>query len=196
MNFEQLSVAELKTKLVEMAKWSRERMAPLLYHLRKKLKAQGARNDRRHNNEGFGAWVEAHLPITRRTADRWADEFAISQGLKKPRTFGQKSKSKAADSILVTSGPGKICFNLSLLITEAKQDELLAAWAILGEEEATEIVCNSLIQAAKTQSAAPKDTFKLEDLGELNAVDSNSQPKSAQAARSQRLTFLEEGQAS
>jgi len=41
-------------------------MAPVLYYLRQKIKAQGSRNDLRRKAEGFGEWVEAHLDFTRR----------------------------------------------------------------------------------------------------------------------------------
>ena len=90
---EQLTITELKSRLLHAAKRSRELMAPMLYHLREKLKAQGK------SGAGFGAWVEKNLDITRRTADRWADEYGISAGLKKKRprsaTFGQMSKGSA-----------------------------------------------------------------------------------------------------
>src|SRR5277367_2250906 len=51
-------------------------MGPLLYWLRVKLRAQGSRNDIIDKDRGFGAWVEDNLDITRRTADRWGDEYA------------------------------------------------------------------------------------------------------------------------
>jgi hypothetical protein len=65
---EKLSVAELKATLEKIwrkhEKLCREQMAPLLYHLRLKLKAQGK------SGAGFDAWVEDHLDIAR------ADIFA------------------------------------------------------------------------------------------------------------------------
>jgi hypothetical protein len=72
-----LSVPELKSALIKLGAKSKE----LLYLLRKKIKAQGKRG------EGFGDWVEKNLEISRRTADRWADEYAVSIG-EKP-TSGQ-----------------------------------------------------------------------------------------------------------
>jgi hypothetical protein len=56
-------------------------MAPLLFWLRLKLRAQGSRNDIHDKDRGFGAWVEENLDITRRTADRWADKYALDNGL-------------------------------------------------------------------------------------------------------------------
>jgi hypothetical protein len=63
-----LSVTELKTKLQAVwrkhEKLCRPQMAPLLFHLRLKLKAQGKKGT------GFGVWCEDTLDISRRTADR------------------------------------------------------------------------------------------------------------------------------
>ena len=74
---------------------AKREMGPLLYWLREKLRAQGSRNELRDQDKGFGTWVEENLAVTRRTADRWADEYGISAGLKKKRprsaAFGQMS---------------------------------------------------------------------------------------------------------
>jgi len=59
-------------------------MAPLLYWLRVKLRAPGSRNDIHDKDRGFGAWVDEHLDISRATADRWADQHALENGLKEP----------------------------------------------------------------------------------------------------------------
>jgi hypothetical protein len=65
---EKLGVNDLKTKITNTwGKYKRaaqRTMGPLLYHLRKKLKAQGK------SSAGFGAWVEDNVDISRRTADR------------------------------------------------------------------------------------------------------------------------------
>src|ERR1700687_5546672 len=91
IKIEQLKIAELKSRLCQAAKQSRATMAPMLYWLRDKIKKQGKAG------QGFGPWVEKHLDITRRTADRWADEWAISEGLKKSPTSRQKSKGGNLD---------------------------------------------------------------------------------------------------
>ncbi len=142
-NFEKLSVAELKATLEKIwrkhEKLCREQMAPLLYHLRLKLKAQGK------SGAGFGAWVEDHLDISRRTADRWADEWAISKGLMKPRkasTFRQMSKSKKK-----ASPDGQITVPLSFILPKEEADKFFAAMQILGDR-ATNIVYAAVISAA------------------------------------------------
>ena len=120
-------------------------MAPLLYHLRAKLKAQGK------SGAGFGAWVEDNLDISRRTADRWADEWAIAHGLKKPpkraATSGQLTKSKP-------SVDGKVTMSVSFIVDEQRQEEFVKAMDILGED-AEAIIFNAVTEAAaKTKSHA------------------------------------------
>jgi hypothetical protein len=147
-NIGKLSVAELKAKLDKI--WSkheklcREQMAPLLYCLRLKLKAQGK------SGAGFGAWVEDHLDISRRTADRWANEWAISKGLMKPTkatTFRQTSKS---DNV---NPDGQIAVPLSFIMPQGEADKFLEAMRILGDR-ATVVVYEAVISAA-SQSTTP-----------------------------------------
>ena len=160
-NFERLSVAQLKEKLektwLKYEKVCRESMGELLYCLRKKLKAPGKRNDLRGKKVGFGAWCEANLGISRRTADRWADEWAISQGLKKPskkskRTFGHSSKGPAPD--------GKVSVNVSFVLSEQEQDQFLEAMDILGEQ-AERIIFDAVINAAKKRPTSDHQADRL-----------------------------------
>lgn len=61
--------------------------APLLYWLREKLRAPGARNDLvRDKDRGWEVWVTEHLDISRRTADRWCAWYAEKEGLTPPDT--------------------------------------------------------------------------------------------------------------
>lgn len=156
-----LSVAELKEKLEKIwhkhEKLCRTQMAPLLYHLRLKLKAQGK------TGAGFGAWVEDTLDISRRTADRWADEWAVAQGLKKPSkrakpTFRQMSKSES------NPADGKIVVNFSMALTESENKAWLAALRILGPD-AQQVVFNAVLSAArapkKPSRATTEDRMRL-----------------------------------
>lgn len=142
-SFEKLSVAELKATLEKI--WSKHeklchsKMAPLLYHLRLKLKAQGK------SGAGFGAWVEDYLDISRRTADRWADQWAISKGLMKPRrksTFRHLSKSEKK-----ASRDGLITVPYSFTLPEEEADKFLEAVSILGDR-ATDVVYAAVMSAA------------------------------------------------
>lgn len=141
--FEKLSVADLKTKLEKIwrkhEKLCREQMAPLLYHLRLKLNAQGK------SGAGFGVWVEDHLDISRRTADRWADNWAISKGLMKqrkaPPTFRHLSKSEKE------SRDGQVTVSLSFIKPQDEADRFLEAMRILGDR-ATAIVYAAVMSAA------------------------------------------------
>jgi hypothetical protein len=167
MKIEDLSVTELKNKLERIwqkhEKLCRTEMAPLLYHLRLKLKAQGK------TGAGFGVWVEDTLDISRRTADRWADEWAISQGLKKPskksRTFRQVTKSEDGHT-----ADGKVVVTFQMTLTREENKAWLAALRVLG-------------------SGAQKVIFE----AVLNAGGPAKKPvASATEADRKRLKFLEE----
>ena len=137
-----MTIAQLKSRLVKIAKRSRTSMAPLLFQLRTHIKAQGK------TGEGFGAWVEEHLDISRRTADRWADEWAISKGLKKPsapkkHTFRQMTKSV----------DGKVTVQVSFVVTAAEQEQFIEAMAILGPD-AEPLIFTTVIEAAKERPHA------------------------------------------
>ncbi len=97
---ETLSTQQLKTALRAACKKyetsAKKEMSPLVYWLREKMRAQGSRNDIHDRDRGFGAWVDEHLDISRRTADRWANEWGIAKGLMKP-TFSHVSKSEDDD---------------------------------------------------------------------------------------------------
>jgi hypothetical protein len=153
MKIEDLSVTELKTKLQNIwrkyEKLCRTQMAPLLFNLRLKLKAQGK------TGAGFGAWVEDTLDISRRTADRWADNWGVSAGLQKPSkrvkaTFRQMSKSakdyKTAD--------GKVVVNWSMALTTAENKEWLTALRVLGSG-AQQVVFSAVINAADRPPKKP-----------------------------------------
>jgi hypothetical protein len=76
--------AAIKSAWKKHERLARKDMAPLLYWLRVKLRAQGSRNDIHDKDRGFGAWVEDNLDISRATADRWADQHALENSLKEP----------------------------------------------------------------------------------------------------------------
>jgi len=156
-HFENLSVADLKERLEKIwhkhEKLCRESMAECLYWLRKKMRAQGARNDKKKDKpEGFGAWCERNLHITRRTADQWANDWAIAQGLKKApkktlKTFGKTSKSDKGNA----AGDGRVVVTYQMTLTEEENDAWLAALRVIGSA-AQKIVFNAVLDAAR----APK----------------------------------------
>ena len=144
-SFEKLPVAELKATLENIwgkhKKMCRVQMRPLLYHLRLKLKAQGK------SGAGFGAWVEDHLDICRRTADLWADEWAISKGLMKPRKRNGTTFRKISKSAKKASRDGLITVPYSFTLPEEEADKFLEAVSILGDR-ATDIVYAAVMSAA------------------------------------------------
>ena len=183
---EDLSVPQLKTKLVAAAKETKEAMAEMLYYLRQKIKAQGKKG------EGFGAWVEDNLGITRRTADNWANEWAEEEGISKKPTSGKNSKGGGGlGDYDISDGPPKVYFTLNLELTLGEQDDLILAWGMLGEEPATRLIYNTLTAAVKAQEPPKTDIFKVEssELDEIGVLP----PK--QPAGSERLPFLKDGQA-
>ncbi len=100
---EKLNEAELKAAIESTWKkcerFAKKEMGPLLYWLRENLRAQGSRNDLRDRDMGFGAWVQETIEISRRTADRWADEYGIKNELikRKPRTTSGQDDQKWLD---------------------------------------------------------------------------------------------------
>jgi hypothetical protein len=93
LNEEDLKKA-IKSEWKKHERLAKKDMGPLLYWLREKLRAQGSRNDLRDRDKGFGAWVEETIEISRRTADRWADEYGLANGLmKRKSTSRQVAKS-------------------------------------------------------------------------------------------------------
>jgi len=93
---EQELKAAIKSAWKKYERLAKKEMGQLLYWLREKLRAQGSRNDIHDKDRGFGAWVEENLDISRRTADRWADWYAVENGLKES-TSGQLTKSEDDD---------------------------------------------------------------------------------------------------
>jgi hypothetical protein len=171
-DLEKLSVVELKATLENIwrkhEKLCHSKMAPLLYHLRLKIKAQGK------SGAGFGAWVEDHLDISRRTADRWADQWAISKGLMKPRkksTFRQLPKSEKE------SRDGQITVPLSFTLPKEEADKFFAAMQILGDR-ATNIVYAAIVSAAYPST--------------MPAQSAQSTAQSASAQSSRTTLFLDD----
>jgi len=148
------NLTEQQLKAAITAAWSKHEqpakaeLAPLLYWLRKKMRAQGARNDKSDKPEGFGIWCEEHLHITRRTADRWADDWAIEQGLKKPakrtlKTFGKTSKGDKGNP----AADGRVVVIYQMTLTEEENEKWLAALRVLGPA-AEKLVFETVLTAA------------------------------------------------
>jgi hypothetical protein len=150
---ENQSVSELKSKLQNIwrkhEKLCRESMGEYLYWLRKKMRAQGARNDKKDKPEGFGIWCQDNLHITRRTADQWANDWAVGEGLRKPpkktvKTFGKTSKSDKGNA----AGDGRVVVTFQMTLTNSENDAWLAGLRSLGSK-AEKIVFDAVIDAAK-----------------------------------------------
>ncbi|MBZ5502598.1 MAG: hypothetical protein LAN59_10225 [Acidobacteriia bacterium] len=93
LNEEELKAA-IKSAWKKCEWLAKKEMGQLLYWLREKLRAQGSRNDLRNQDKGFGAWVEQTIEISRRTADRWADEYGLANGLMKRKSTSRHDDQK------------------------------------------------------------------------------------------------------
>jgi hypothetical protein len=137
VNLQRLNIAQLKSRLRRFTprlKQLREEMSPLLAELRKRLAAPGRKG------EGFGAWVEKNLPITRRTADNWADEY---EGKRTSRNFSKGSEPRGA------ARPGEErVYPLDFVVTDEEEQQLVDAVRVLGPKETKRIVFEALLEAA------------------------------------------------
>jgi hypothetical protein len=91
---EQLKAA-IKSTWKKYERLAKDEMGQLLYLLRENLRAQGSRNDLRDRDKGFGAWVEETIEISRRTADRWANDYGIKNGLIKRKPTSRQDVQKS-----------------------------------------------------------------------------------------------------
>jgi hypothetical protein len=94
LNEEELKAA-IKSAWKKHESLAKKDMGPLLYWLRQRLRAQGSRNDLRDQDKGFGAWVEQTIEISRRTADRWANEYGLANGLMKRKVTSRHDDQKS-----------------------------------------------------------------------------------------------------
>jgi len=140
-----LSPEQLRQRLIE--EWERhganlkKRFGPLLYYLREKLKRQGSRTP----GEGFGAWVEENLPFSRRTADRWADEYGQAVGLMKKRTFRQPVQR------FVPSQKDEDLYSIEFAFEPAKLRLFQQAYRSLQPKVAQQVIYEAVIEAAKAK---------------------------------------------
>ncbi len=135
---EPLTEHQLKAELKRT--WQRysdvkEKMAPLLYELRKKLRKPGSRK-----GEGWAAWIEAgHIGICVRTANRWADEHA-GKSTSRPKSQGPRGAALPGE---------ERTYPFSFVVTEAEEEQIHEAVKVLGAEEVRRIVIETLLKAAE-----------------------------------------------
>jgi hypothetical protein len=156
-NEEELKAA-LKSEWKKHERLAKKDMGPLLYWLREKLRAQGSRNDIHDKDRGFGAWVEETLDISRRTADRWADWYAIEKGLKQS-TSGQLTRSEDKEFFagILDEHKGDLQIAFNCWVKTAVHAQFTKALATLqkqfGLKNKKEAMVQGVIYAAKNISA-------------------------------------------
>jgi hypothetical protein len=161
---EKLNEVELKAAIRSAWKMPehvvKKDMAPLLFWLRLKLRAQGTRNDIHDKDRGFGAWVDENLDITRRTADRWADKYGLDNGLmeRKP-TSGHLSKSENKEFFagILDEHKGDLQIAFNCWVKKAVHGQFTKALATIqkqfGLKDRKEAMVQGVIYAAKNVSA-------------------------------------------
>jgi len=157
---QKLSEQELKAAII--AAWkkhealARADLAPLLYWLRERLRAQGARNDLTHDKDrGWEVWVTEHLDISRRTADRWCAWYAEQAGLKQeslPVTCLEVDAGPWEDIFDQHKGKQQIAFNcwVKTSIHAQYQKAITQIQAKFGLKDKKEAVIQGVIYAAKS----------------------------------------------
>lgn len=160
-----LSVEELQKLLTDRleASWLgferqvKTAVAPLLFHLRLRLKKPGSRT-----GGGFGKWCDANLPVSRRTADRWADDYAESIGrpTSSQQTKGAKKKGQKSKARRTANGKddgAQHTLQLATLTSEQRDAFDKAVEALKAAQEDPALIClNALVQAAAKLASAPK----------------------------------------
>ncbi len=167
-----LNEQELKSAIKSVWKkheeLAKQDLAPLLYWLRDKLRAQGARNDLTTDKDrGFAFWVEEHLDISRRTADRWCEWYAVEAGLKEePLDICPKVDEELYEDILDThKGKQQIAFNywVPKAVHAQYQKALTHLQREFGVKDKTEALVRGVIYAASVidKGAAGRGSAKV-----------------------------------
>jgi hypothetical protein len=148
-----LSIEKLQQQLkkcwVRYEKSIKEEMAPRLYYLRDKLKKQGSRT-----GEGFAQWVKANLGLSLSTVNRWADDYAVEQGLKEPKNSrddadGSTSSHLTRSAARNNDEPIDEQFTVELTLSPERRDCFQQAMQVLGPDESSEVMFNAVVTTAE-----------------------------------------------
>lgn len=190
------NLTEQELKAAIMSAWkkheelAKQDLAPLLYWLRDKLRAQGARNDLTQDKDrGFAFWVEEHLDISRRTADRWCDWYAVKMGYKQDSTSGHLSKSELDvwEDVLDTH-KGKQQIALNFWVPRAMHAQYSKALTTLQEKfrvkDKKEALVRGVIYAAAVIDKGAAGRGSAKALGHVSRSGRNLNGKSRSNAQS------------
>jgi hypothetical protein len=165
--------AAIKSEWKKHEELAKQELAPLLYYLRENIRAQGARNDLANTDRGFTAWVEANLDISRRTADRWCEWFAVEAGLK-PGTSRQVTRSNDDGfySVILDEHKGQeqIAFNcwVKTAIHTQFTKALAAIQKKLGLKNKKEAMVQGVLYAATAINGKAKSGSSATMVGQLS----------------------------
>ena len=132
----------------------KEEVTPLLYHLRKKLHSPGSRT-----GEGWAAWVDENLSISRRACDLWTAEYAKKHGLpgfgQDEATSSNFARGNGHYQPPKKTADGKVQSTVSWVGTKEEEEQVNQAWKALGER-AGEIAFKAITEAAATAEPGKK----------------------------------------
>jgi hypothetical protein len=189
-----LSIQELQHQLkehwVRCEKAVKLEMAPLLYHLRTKLKKQGSRTDlpkhESRTGEGFAQWVKTNLGLSLSTVNRWANEYAVEHGKKKPKKVRNADASTSNQMTRSSSEPNDGQFSLNLIFTEHQQKEFCKAQKILGQRQTQDVIFNAVVKAAQH-----KKDLQYINRAEAGVATEKKAPAAAHAATKRRKVSIQ-----
>jgi hypothetical protein len=135
MSIEKLDIKQLQAALLKLAKPLQADFAPLLYHLREKMREPGRKGG------GWGVWVRKHLPLSLSTATNWANEYGKKHDLPvaPKRTSSKSVRGSEVFPFFTMVRPG--------WFTKAKERKFLKALHRLGEDEAARIMVEAVLEA-------------------------------------------------
>lgn len=144
-------IEQLQDRILDRWGATEAELGPLLYKLRIAMKKQGSRK-----GLGFTAWLAEH-GIPRTTAIRWADNYAVRIGKKRPPAPPESTDDSdfvpdGTKSGAVEEGTTKVHCMLTLQVTDAERNELLTAWETLGNQRATHLILDTLARAVTVES--------------------------------------------
>ncbi len=191
---EKLNEHELKSAIKSTWKkherLARKEMGPLLYWLRVRLRAQGSRNDIIDKDRGFSSWVDDNLDISQSTANRWADKYAVENGLKDPKpTSSQMTRSEDDDfytGILDGhKGEQQIAFNywIKTPVHAQFQKALVKIQKQLGLENKKDALVQGVLYAAEAIDGAAKSGRLSRVVGQLSLRQHRSKNGSSAKVR-------------
>jgi hypothetical protein len=161
-------IAQLQDQILDRWGATEAELGPLFYKLRVAMKKQGSRK-----GLGFSAWL-AKNGIPRTTANRWADNYAVRIGAKKP------------------PAPPEPTDDLDFVPSGAKSDAVEEGTPIGVKEKPLELLLVGLSDAQKSQFLEAMDKFAPEAFALLIFEAVTTHPIALAPQARKTLTYLDD----